>query len=111
MFEETINAAYYQSKRDAFVAAGFNKSIDACRTKNGTIALYQKHIKDNAGVTLYFINVWEYNFDGMRVPKIVRARHQFSIEVTLFRDYDIDKQEHGYVASAQPQDLRDLQFL
>ncbi len=27
------------------------------------------------------------------------------------RDYDIDKQEHGYVASAQPDDLHELRFL
>ncbi len=86
MLEQAINAAYYQSKRDAFEAAGFRKSYDACRGKPGTLALYQKRIKNAEGTTLYFIDVWEYSFSGMKMPEIAKARYQFGIEVTLYRD-------------------------
>jgi len=81
-----LSAEYYNNKRDAFTKAGFRRSTESCSIKAGCIALYQKRIRrpsDNQ--TVYFINVWEYSFPNS-MPEVARARYQFSIEATMYRE-------------------------
>ncbi len=105
MFEEAITAAYFQSKRDAFEKAGFRKSTLACGVKPGSIALYQKRIKDAEGVTLYFIEVWEYGFH-FSMPEIAKARCQFSIESNLYRaDFSMKLKLHWEPESMTPESV------